>query len=173
MKALDPFQSFLVFLLLGSSCSHLSNMFSFLLFPAQFWKDQLQGSRTQRWSGSSCYGPKDQEWAWGGRYLRDVVWSWVAWMRMNKVRLDPWFTVWESEEIRCSEVLGGKLKEGPAGTESSKDQNTDPDTLALSPAILEESSSSYSQPHCCHYRGDFDVTKEGRENKITWKVRGW
>lgn len=92
----------------------------------------------------------------------------MAWIRKNKVRLNPWFTVWESEEIRCSEVLGRKPKEGPAGTESSKDQNTDPDTLALPPAILKkESSSSYSQPHCCHYRGAFDVTKEGRENKIT------
>lgn len=87
-------------------------------------------------------------------------------MRKNQVNLDPRFTRWDSEEIRCSEDLGGKLREGPAGTESPGDQNTAPDPLALPPAVLgKEPSSSCSQLHCCHYRGAFDVMKEGGENK--------
>lgn len=91
-------------------------------------------------------------------------------MRKKKVRLDPWFPMWDCEEIRCSEDLGGKLREGPADTESSRDQNADPDILALALAVLgKESSSPCSQPH---YRGALDVMKEAGENKIACKCRG-
>ena len=66
----------------------------------------------------------------------------------------------DSEEVMGSKDLVGKLREGPTGTESSRDQDDFP------PAVLgKESSSPCSKPQCCHYRGVLDVAKEGAERK--------
>ena len=57
--------------------------------------------------------------------------------------------MWESEEKRGSRDPEAKLREGPAGMESSRDRDVDPDRVALPPGSFggEASSSPCSKPH--------------------------
>lgn len=61
--------------------------------------------------------------------------------------------MWESEEMRCSKNLGARLREEPAGMESSRDQDIDPDIVSFHPSPHrqqlqgEASSSPCAKPH--------------------------
>lgn len=57
------------------------------------------------------------------------------------------------KEIRCSEDLGSKLREVPAGTGSFRDQNAHPDTFAVAPLLLSDPPT--------HYPGSMMRTWEG------------